>query len=167
MLGLRVELGTVGMRQARFMACKLNHRKLHAQADPQIRHVMFACVLNGQNLAFGTTFTKTTWHQNRIKRFEHVGSVLLKRFRINVINHHARFGMDTCVNQRFAKRLVRLSEIDIFAYHRDAHLMLGVLKAKHQLIPDRQVCLRGINRQHLANEVVESLLMQHAWDFID
>src|SRR6516225_4336137 len=48
----RIELAGVSLLQATHIASEFNTRRLHSQADPEVRHLVFAGVLNSFQHAF-------------------------------------------------------------------------------------------------------------------
>src|SRR5206468_7835208 len=76
------ELGGVRRLDADEIACGLDHRHLHAEADAEIRHVAYARELRRADLAFGAALAEAAGHQNAVDMFE-------ERRRVLVLEHFA------------------------------------------------------------------------------
>jgi len=57
---------------------------LHAQADPQVRHLVLTSVLHGGDLAFHATQAETAWNEDRVDAFEQRGALVLDVFGIDI-----------------------------------------------------------------------------------
>src|SRR5262249_10659442 len=64
--GARVELGGVRVGPAHDVARELDHRRLHAEADAEVRHVALARVTRGLDLALDTSLAEATGHENAV-----------------------------------------------------------------------------------------------------
>src|ERR1051326_8439381 len=71
----RIELGRVGMFHATDVASVLDHHRLHAEADAEIRNLVLARIANGVDHALDTALAKTARHENAIESFELPGAV--------------------------------------------------------------------------------------------
>ena len=67
------EVGCLRIKLRRMRACQLqcvpgkfNTGDLHAEAQSEVRHIIFACVLGGQHLAFHAAFTKASRHEDAV-----------------------------------------------------------------------------------------------------
>src|SRR5580765_6726876 len=65
-LRVGLELGAVRAVQARQMARDLDRRDLHAQADAQVRDLVFARVLRGADFALDAALAEAAGHQDRV-----------------------------------------------------------------------------------------------------
>ena len=77
---LGVHLGAVGIGHAQHVAGKLNDHALHAQADSEGWHVVFAAPLQCHKLALNATLTKARSHNHAIESAEHIVHVIVAQF---------------------------------------------------------------------------------------
>src|SRR5215469_10702054 len=63
---LRIELRAVCLFQACNVARILNRRALHAQTNPEERHVVLARVLNRVNHSLNSALAEAAWHENPV-----------------------------------------------------------------------------------------------------
>ena len=63
----RVKFGTVGSSKSRAVAGVLDHRQLHAKANPQVGNLMFTGIADGLYFSLDTAFAKASRNQNGIK----------------------------------------------------------------------------------------------------
>src|SRR5687767_4276284 len=66
MLWIGIEFGGVRAREPAHVAGKLDYQRLHAEADPEIRHLIFARVADGVQHAFDAALAKPARNQNGI-----------------------------------------------------------------------------------------------------
>ena len=71
------------------------------------------------------------------------------------------------VAQGFVQRFVAVGQIHILAHHGDGDFLLGVLDFVDQSIPSAEVCGWCVDVEFFTNQAVESLLVQHAGDFVN
>ena len=62
-----LKFGAVGVRHTGHMAGKLDGSDLHAQANTQVWHFVFACKTRCTNLALNAALAKAAGHQNAVK----------------------------------------------------------------------------------------------------
>ena len=105
-----------------YMARKFDNRQLHAEADPEIGHFVFASVANCQNLTFRTTPPESAGNEDGVHPLEPVATAFLDFFRIEVMNIDLTAGVNRRMAQSFNQRFVRLCEVDILTdvYKRQA-----------------------------------------------
>ena len=71
----------------------LHHRKLHAQADPQVGHLVHTRKFNGLDLSFHTALAKAAGHQNGVETLKQCGALLLDRLGVDVLDLHLGAGV--------------------------------------------------------------------------
>src|SRR6185437_4734298 len=76
-------------------------------------------------------------------------------------------GVDAGVAQRLVQALVRVLQVDVLADEGDVELVLRVLLRLHQLLPRRKVRGAREDRELVAHDLVEHLLVQHHRDRVD
>jgi hypothetical protein len=67
---LGVELGAVGAFEAADVPRELDGSELHAQADAEVGHAVFARIADGGHLALGAALAEAAGHQDRIHLLE-------------------------------------------------------------------------------------------------
>ena len=165
---LRVKLGAVGAFQARFVARVFDGGHLHAQANAQVRHLVLTGVARRTNLAFHTALAKAARHQNGVEWAQHCTHVVgCDGFGVDVGDLRLHMVLHAGVAQRFVERFVAVAQVHILAHHGDLHRALRVQHLMHQIVPALEVGRRRVQAQLVANQAVESLLVQHAWHFVD
>ena len=64
------------------------------------------------------------------------------------------------MGERFVDTFIRVLQVDVFAHYRNRHLFLWADDALDKFSPVRQVRLRSLQMQKVANQLVESFGMQ-------
>ena len=95
-----VELGAVGIGESQHVAAEFHDRHLHAEADPQVRHAVFARVAHRLDLALDTALAEPPRHQDRVHALQRVGATLLDIGGFDVVDIDARAGLQATVHQR-------------------------------------------------------------------
>ena len=121
----RAEFGGIGFRDADKIARGLDHRHLHAETDPEIRHVAFARELRRADFSLSAALAEAARHQNAV-------DVLEKRRRVFILEHFALDPVeidlhlvgDAAMRQRLDQRFVGVLHAGVFADDRNGHLRL-------------------------------------------
>src|ERR1035437_7396623 len=66
----RIELGGIGGLQSAHIAREFDHQGLHAEADPEVRHLAFARELDGVEHAVDAALAEAAGHQNAVVIFQ-------------------------------------------------------------------------------------------------
>src|ERR1700686_411252 len=94
-----IELGAVGVGEARLVPRIFDDRQLHAQTNAEIGNAVLARVANRLDLALDATLPESARHQNRVHALEAVDAVAFHRFGIDVVNGDLAAGVNTGVRQ--------------------------------------------------------------------
>ena len=167
LVGFRIELGRVRVRQAGHIAGVLDQRDLHAQADAEVRDLVFAGVARGHDLAFHAALAKAPRHQDGVVLGQVLAAAGLDFFRVQVLDVDPALGMDAGVAQRLGQRFIRFDQVDVLADHADGDLVFWILERVNQLGPHRQVGLRRFEAQGFEDDVVQALVAQHLRHLVD
>lgn len=68
---------------------------------------------------------------------------------------------------RFDQRLVGFGQVDVFADHADRDFFFRMVDGINELAPDRQVGFRRRQFQLVADDGIQSLIVQHLRDLVD
>ena len=66
-----IKFGRVRLGQFQNVARKFNRGDLHAEAQAEVGHLVFARVLRRQDFAFDAAFAETAGHQNAAQALQH------------------------------------------------------------------------------------------------
>ena len=163
----RIKLGRMGILHAGHIAGIFHHGQLHAQANTQVRDLVFAGITNRGNLAFSPALAKAARDQNGIHILERIAAIAFQVFRIQIMDPHLGVRLNPGMHQRLDQRLVRFGQVDVLAHKGHIDKALRVFQRMHQLVPDRQVGRSGQNRQTVADDLVEHLVVQHLGNLVD
>src|SRR5210317_1816439 len=97
MLTSRLEFGTVCILEIRDITSILNYSCLQTQTDTQIRYFIFPRILDRQNLALYTAFTKTARNQDGVKTIQNLETIFLNFGGIDVSYIHSRASLNASV----------------------------------------------------------------------
>src|SRR5450830_27846 len=167
LIRIAVELGRVGVRHASLVARVLDQGDLHAKADAQVRNLVFTGKLGSLDLAFHATLAEAARYQDGVVLGQVLATGGFDFFRIDVHDIDAAFRVQAGVTQRFDQRFVRFGQFHIFADHADGDFRFRMFQRVDQLAPDRQVGRCRIEVQRVADDLVETLVMQHLRHFVD
>jgi hypothetical protein len=134
-----IELGAVGALETGDMAGELDGGELHAEADAQVRHLVFARIADRRDLAFGAALAEAAGDQDGIHLLQRRGAAGLDRLGVDVVDAYLAARVDAGMHQGFGQRLVGLGEIDVLADEGDIDLVLRMLERVDQLLPHREV----------------------------
>ena len=96
-----IELRAVGALEAEHVSRILNASHLHAQADTEERHLVFARPADGLNFAFNTPFAEAARHQHSVDTLQTGGAITLDIDGIDVAHVHAGSRLHASMLQRF------------------------------------------------------------------
>src|SRR6202012_1406562 len=72
----RTEFGRAGMRHAGQVACRLDHRHLHTEADAEEGHAALAGEAHGMHLTLGAALAESARHEDAVDAFEVMHRIL-------------------------------------------------------------------------------------------
>ena len=166
-LGVRLELGGVGIGQAGHVAGVLDGGDLHAQADAQVRDAVLAGVLCGDDLALDATLAEAAGHEDRVVLRQLVGGCGRQRLGVDILDVDLDVVVHAGVAQRLVERLVRVRQLGVLAGHRDRDLALRVGDFLDQPVPATEIGRLGQQLELHADHLVQALLVEHAWHLVD
>ncbi len=162
-----VELGAVGAFQAADVARKLDRRHLHPEAKAEERHLMFAREASGFDFSFHAALAEPSGN-------EHAGDVLqlaihsvLQRLGVDQFQIDPAILARGRVGERFVDAFVGVLQLDVFPDDRDLDLLFRAHDALDEFPPIAQVRRRRFQMEKLADQFVESFLVQHQRHFVD
>jgi hypothetical protein len=108
-----------------------DRRALHPQANAEERHFVLAGIADRFDHAGNAAFAESARNQNSVHVAEPPrGRVLrIDFFRFNPFEHGAKFVRHTPVDQRFAKALVRVFQLDVLPDYPDADFAFRIVDA--------------------------------------
>ena len=162
-----LELGAVGVLQARHVARVFDGGDLHAQADAQVGHLVLAGEARGGDLAFDAALAEAARHQHGVVLGQLRHALGRDGFGVDVVDLHPHVVLHAGVAQRLVERLVAVRQVDVLADHGDVDFALRVLGLVHQVVPALQVGRRRVQAQLVADQAVQALLVQHARHLVD
>ena len=95
----RIELGAVGMREARHVSRVFDDGKLHAEADAEVGNVVLARIAYGGDLPLDAALAETAGDEHGIHAAQAVDAVALDRFGVDVVDVDLRARVDAGVDQ--------------------------------------------------------------------
>ena len=99
-----VVLTGIGLGETSHVAGEIDHRRMHAVADAEVRHATFPRVSGGQNLSLETALAETARHQDRVDARQRLGGTVgLDLLGIDPMQVDPGLLFDTAMAQRFAK----------------------------------------------------------------
>ena len=162
MVGAGVELGRVRPLELEHVAGELNGGNLHPQTQPEVRDVVFACVLGRLDFALRAALAKTARDQDAAAALERVGcSVFLDILRVDSRDLDATVVGHAPVDHGLVDRLVGVLQLDVLAHDADAHPVARLDEFSNNVLPMRHVGRRGVEAKLLADQFVHPLTLQH------
>ena len=164
----RVQLGRVGARKAGHMAGKLNHRHLHAQADPQEGHIILPGIPDGGNLALHAAVPKAAGHKDAVAVAQQLRRVLVGDLLcIHPFDVHLHAVFNTAVGESLGYREIGVVEGHVLAHQGDAHRARRVSGPLHHSPPLGQVGGGVGQAQPAAHRPGQPFLLQHEGHLIE
>ena len=164
------ELRAVRIRETRNVTRELDDSALHAEAEPEERNLVLACVLNRADLSLNASVAESAGHENPLaagEEFIEIRIRLLEFLRIDPRDLHLCILLDTAVMKGLRHRHIGIRQSDVFADNGDLHLFRGMVDLKDHLLP--RLHIGGIKRHcHLLeHDAIQPLLLHHERNFID
>ena len=170
-IGTGAEFGRAGALDADEIACRLDDRHLHAEADAEIRHMAFACKTRRVDLAFRAAFAEAPRHEDAVDVFEMRDGVLVfEDFGLKPFDVDADIVGDAAVGQRLGQRLIGVVQAGIFANDGNGDLAFRRHDAAHDFLPTVELERRRRDvemAQHLAVEALLVIGQRHLIDCFD
>ncbi len=130
-----VDFGGIGTRQPAAMAQHIDHRRLHAVANAEIRDIVLAGELRGLHFAFEAAVAESARHQDAIDIGEQSGAFGFNLLGFQPFQTHAGALAQAAVAQGFADGFVGILMVDVFADHRDGDFIDGMLDGIDHSLP--------------------------------
>src|SRR5215213_1272378 len=161
---LEIKLGRVSVFQLTNIPRILNTCGLHSQTNTKERRARFARIVDRANHSRHTTLAKTAGHEDRIEVAQTIFVIVVHQlFRLDPLHVDAEIVCDAPVCERFAQRLVRVFQLDIFSDNRDRRSATRRLtNRRDEIAPLSQINLRrlGFESELRNNQIVEPLLVK-------
>src|SRR5665213_415742 len=169
----RIELTGVCVFKAAHVARKLNAGRLHAEADTEVGHTLFARVSDGVQHSLDTALAKTAGNQDAIEAFQlHfvaaiVGRLRFKSLCFNPGDFEFQVLRNSAVSERFIERLIAVFVFHVFAHDGDGDFVFGVVAAINEIFPTAEVRVRRVPVKVLEDESVEAFVGKTKRNFVD
>src|SRR6476646_6788617 len=170
--GCRAELCRVGILDAAKIACSLEHRHLHYEANAEIRHVALAGELRCPDFSFRAALTESTRDQNAVDVLEKRRRVLaFENLRLDPVEIDLHLICNSAMGERLDQRFVGVLHSRVFADNGDGDVTLGVADALVDQAPALKI--GGLPRfdpergQHLGIEAFGRIGFRHRIDIVD
>ena len=164
----RIELARVRLCQSTHIPRKLDARRLHPQADPEVRHLVLSRILDRIQHAFDAALAEPARHQNSVE----ARKLRLIPFRLEPLGLHPRdfefeVGIQSAMHQRLLERLIAVLIFHILPDDADLHLILRVVRAAHDVLPLGHIGLLRLQPQILHRQRVHAFLVEVQRHLID
>ena len=136
MFGGLVELGGVRAFQAADVAGELDGGDLHAETDAEIRDLVLAGVLRGEDFPLGAAVAEAAGNEDAVHLADdRLRAVVLDGLGVHADDLHLGVVMGAGVDERFVDRFVGVLQFDVFAGHGDGDLVFRMDHALHEALP--------------------------------
>src|SRR5262249_19678685 len=136
MHGMFVELRRMRPTQVADISGILDHRALHAEANPQKRDSLLAGIANRLDFAFDAALTETAWYQETIvarqQPFRPVGLNILAT---NAANANLRPMPHASMIEGFINRFIGVVVLGVLAHQSDADFVFRIPQPTQELAP--------------------------------
>ena len=165
---LGIKLRRVRTFQSDRVPGKFNTGDLHAEAQAEIRHVVFARVLSGQHFTFHAAFTKAAGHQNAVHLCQvHRGAVTFDVLGIHADNFDGTIVSAAGVGDCLIDAFVGVLQMDVLANHANPNAVRRLDDAFNDGLPFAHVGRLGLEAQLLANEFIHLFALKHQWHLVN
>ena len=166
----RIEFAGVRLLQAADVARVFDARRLHAQADAEIRNLLLAGVLNSFQHAFDAALAESAGNQDAVHVFQlrlHGLVAGLETLGFDPVHVELEVVGERAMHQRFLQRLVGIFVLDILADDANGDFVLRVVDAVDQLFPAAQVGISRLDVQVAQGQLVDAFMGEHQRHFVD
>ena len=169
----RIELARIGVVQSANIASVFDARRLHSQADAEIRNATLARIANAVQHAGDAALPEASGNENAVIAFQlrFVGLVVfalrLQPLGFDPLQIELQVLRERAVYQRFFQRLVRILILHVLADNADHNLVFRVVNAMDQVFPVLHVAIFGLQMQVLHYQVVHAFVGEHQRTFVD
>jgi len=165
---LGVHLGRVRPVEPADVAGELRDGDVHPEADAEVRDLVFARHSAGEDLPLPASRAEPTRHEHAVDTCE-LGPRLVERHVLGVDPAHVDVAavVDSRVLERLVHREVRVVELHVLPDERDLNRLAPCAEPLDELVPLAEIGLVGAQAELLADQPVESLLLQPLGDEVD
>src|ERR1019366_4559720 len=153
-----IELGGIGGFQAAHIARVFDHQGLHAEADPEVGHLVLSRVPDRSQHAIDAPLAEAAGHQD---------AVVILQLPLPVLARHA-FGLDpvdvdlqlvgqSAVQQRFLEALIGVFVFHVLAHQGDGDFAAGVVQAFQHGRPLHHVARAAIQLEQAHHDFIHAL----------
>ena len=165
---LGVHLGRVRTLHAADVPCELGHRDVHAEADAEVRDLLFARHTAREDLPLPTARAEAARDEHAVDLLELVHCLLVGHvLGVDPAHVHPATRVNACVLQRLVHREIRVVELHVLADERDLDVLAELARALDELAPLAEVGRGHVERELLAHERVETLGLEHLGNEVD
>src|SRR5215469_2495781 len=166
----RIKLAGVGVGESAYVAGELDAGGLHAEANSEVRNLLFAGIANGDQHAFDSAFAETAGYQDSV--------VLGELFLVGLVAGFEALSLDPvevelevvgegAVDQGFLERFVRVFVLDILTNNADGDFRLGIVDAVDEVLPGFEIAVFGLQTQVLEGQGIDILVRENDRDLVD
>ena len=168
MLGCRIKFARIGIRKTQLMAGVFNDSNLHAQADAQIRQIVFPTKSCRHDFPFDAPVSETARYDDTLTVCQNVFHIpFVDCFGVDPLDVHEGFVPVSGMTECFCHRQIRVMKLHILAHQSDGNLFLSVSDRFQHSFPFCHIRLRQLGKaQFPADHVGEALAFQHHRCFI-
>ena len=143
------------------MTGELDDRDLHAQADAEVGHAVFPCVLCRQDHALDAPVAEAAGHQNAAAIPQHRPDVLCRqRLGVHPFDVHMAVAGRARVEQGLRHAEIGVMQLRVLAHQRDLHPLVYAVDLLHHGPPPGHVRHAGAQPQLAAHYPAQPLLLQ-------
>ena len=141
-----VELAGVGLREAADVARELDAGGLHAEADAEVRDVVFAGVADGVEHALDAALAEAAGDEDAVEAGELGGVVVdFEAFGFEPRDSELEVFCECAVDERFLEGLVAVFVLDVLADDGDGDFVERVVGAVDDVLPLGEVGFWGVD----------------------
>ena len=162
--GGRIKLAGIGIRETAHVACELDARRLHAQADTEIGNLFFASIADRNQHPLNTALAKAPRNQQAIvvRELFFVGAIAsFETLGFHPIQIQFQIVRQRAVHQCLFQRLVGILILHIFANDADSDLGLRVVNPANNFLPILQIAILSFEPEITKHQGVHTLTRKH------
>ena len=136
MRGVFIKLGGVGSFESAFIACEFDGGDLHAEADAEVRDVVFASVFGGEDFSFDSTITESAGNEDSIYITDDgFRALIFDGLCFDADDLHFGIVISAGVDKGFVDGFISVLKLDVFPGNGDGNFMLGMDDALDEGFP--------------------------------
>src|SRR4029453_9361560 len=155
--------------ETKYVARKLDDRRLHAEADAEERETCLACRADRFDHAFDSAHTETAGDKQTVICAEDLARPLARGEQVTrqPRDIDADVVADAAVYERFVNALVAVDELRVLPHHGNANPVTWRDHAIDHRTPGREIRRLSLELETLHHPLVESLFVEADRDLID